>query len=161
MIEQTNSVRSYVFLLDHMICDRPYKWPWILIHFWTQDKTRFGATYNIPASTGGCSLQIFNLIFTKYIFEDTLSHFVWGFYRVIWSENIVDYSKLNKHDIRADLPAVVHGSGCFYLVCHSHWHHCVLHYQTMSREKKSSNSVTSTFIFRQWRCADQPCVWTW
>ena len=27
MIEQTNFVRSYVFLLDHMIGDRPYKWP--------------------------------------------------------------------------------------------------------------------------------------
>ena len=30
MIEQTNFVRSYVFLLDHMIDDRPYKWPWII-----------------------------------------------------------------------------------------------------------------------------------
>ena len=27
MIEQTNFTRSYVFLLDHMIEDRPYKWP--------------------------------------------------------------------------------------------------------------------------------------
>ena len=27
MIEQTNFVRSYVFLLDHMIGDRPYKLP--------------------------------------------------------------------------------------------------------------------------------------
>ena len=30
MIEQANLVRSYVFLLDHMIGDRPYKWPWVL-----------------------------------------------------------------------------------------------------------------------------------
>ena len=28
MIEQTNFVRSYVFLLDHMIEDQAYKWPW-------------------------------------------------------------------------------------------------------------------------------------
>ena len=27
MIEQTNFIRSYVFLLDHMIGDRPYKLP--------------------------------------------------------------------------------------------------------------------------------------
>ena len=27
MIEQTNFVRSYVFFLDHMIGDRPYKGP--------------------------------------------------------------------------------------------------------------------------------------
>ena len=31
MIEQTNFVRSYVFLLDHMIGDRPYKWPCSMI----------------------------------------------------------------------------------------------------------------------------------
>ena len=28
MIEQTNFAWSYVFLLNHMIGDRPYKWPW-------------------------------------------------------------------------------------------------------------------------------------
>ena len=27
MIEETNFVRSYVFLLDHMIEDWPYEWP--------------------------------------------------------------------------------------------------------------------------------------
>ena len=31
MIEQINFARSYVFLLDHMIGDRPYKWPCSMI----------------------------------------------------------------------------------------------------------------------------------
>ena len=31
-LSKTNIVRSYVFLLDYMIGDRPYKWPWISSH---------------------------------------------------------------------------------------------------------------------------------
>ena len=34
MIEQKHFVRSYLFLLDHMIEDRPYKWPCRMKNIW-------------------------------------------------------------------------------------------------------------------------------
>ena len=55
MIEQTNFVRSHVFLLDHMIEDRPYKWPcsscWLHDEFWkmsTFDAPVFGNCSSFP-----------------------------------------------------------------------------------------------------------------
>ena len=89
MIEQTNFVRSCVFLLDHMIGDRAYKWPCSNYEVVLQFKLKFNicgyekflsftsAPFN-TSMTDLINLNFFFLVIDELKYEVTVGVAVYG-----------------------------------------------------------------------------------
>ena len=91
MMEQTNFVQSYVFFLDHMISDRPYKWPWFVFEMWhTPCNNTPPRSHNTPPRSYNTPKEVpdfYNVYYLFWFFDDWILPSFW-YLLIFWNNAI-------------------------------------------------------------------------